>query len=173
MNIGQAEWTTGVGEGEFFVVDAKLVQDGRLDVVHMNWIFDRSEPKFIRFSDRLTTADPTARHPHGKGLRVMVTAELSSEGCTGFDHGGSPEFSAPNNQRVFQHASLLQILDQSCACLVCLFALLFDSIFDIAVMIPAGVVKLYESYTSFSKSSGQQAILGEGSGVFSRRAVQA
>ena len=135
------------------MVDAKLVQDGRLDVVHMNWIFDRSESKLIRFSDRLTGADPSTRHPHGKGLRVMVTTELSSEGCTGFDHGGSPEFSAPDNQGVFQHASLFQILDQSCTCLVCLFALLFDSIFDIAVMIPTGVVKLNESYTSFGKSS--------------------
>ena len=64
VNIGQAEWTTGVGEGEFFVVDAKLVQDGRLDVVHMNWIFDRSESKLIRFSDRLTGADPSTRHPN-------------------------------------------------------------------------------------------------------------
>ena len=94
----------------------------------------------------------TSGHPGGKTAWVVVSSIICLAECA-LAVSSTSKFSAPDNQGVFQHASLFQILDQSCTCLVCLFALLFDSIFDIAVMIPAGVVKLTESYTSFGKSS--------------------
>ena len=66
-----------------------------------------------------------------------------------------------------------QILDQSCTSLVRLFALLFDSIFNVAVMVPARMVELNEAYTSFGKSSCQEAVLGKGTWVFGRGAIKA
>ena len=78
VNISQTEWTTGIRESELFVVDTELVQDSGLNVVYMDWIFNRSESEFISFSECLTSANASSGHPHGKRLRVMVSAEFSS-----------------------------------------------------------------------------------------------
>ena len=142
VNVGQSEWTTGVGKRQAFMIDPEKVKDRRLDVVDMNRTFDGVESKFIRPSERLTGADSTSRHPHRKGLRMVVTPQLSTQRSARLDHGCSSEFAAPYNQGVFQHATLLEILDQGGTRLIRLFALVLDAVFHVAVVIPARVIEL-------------------------------
>jgi hypothetical protein len=125
MDVGQSKRPTCVSEYQAFMIDAQLMQDCGLDVMHMNWIFDGSEAEFIGLSERLPAANPTSSHPHGECLWVVVAAQLASQGYTCFNHGRSSELAAPYDQRLVQHASLFQIEDQSCTGLVCLFALFF------------------------------------------------
>ena len=72
--VGQSERTSGIGERQTLVVNAKLMQNRRLDVVNVNRIFDRVEAEFVCFADRLSGTNSAARHPHRERLRVMVTS---------------------------------------------------------------------------------------------------
>ena len=64
MDIGQSKRPTCVSERQPFMVDAQLMQDCGLDVMHMDRIFDGSEAEFIGITERLAIANPAPSHPH-------------------------------------------------------------------------------------------------------------
>ena len=76
---------------------------------------------------------------------------------------GSPKLTAPDDQRVFQHPTLLQVRDQSGRGFVAVLAKLAMTVVIVLVCIPGLLVllvdieDLYESDAAFGKSSGQQA----------------
>jgi hypothetical protein len=43
VDIGEAEIAAGVVEGQLLVVEAEAVQDGGLEVMHMDWVFNHVE----------------------------------------------------------------------------------------------------------------------------------
>lgn len=75
VHVGQSERATGKSERQSLMVDAQLVQDGRLDVMDVNGIFDRMKSQVVGFADRLSGPHATAGHPHRERLRVMVATE--------------------------------------------------------------------------------------------------
>ena len=48
VHIGQAEIATGVPERQAFVVEAKQMQDGGVQIVHVNFALNRSIAVFVR-----------------------------------------------------------------------------------------------------------------------------
>ena len=44
MDVRQAEIAPLEAEGKLLVIEAHEVQHGRLNVVYVNWVFDRREP---------------------------------------------------------------------------------------------------------------------------------
>ncbi len=84
---------------------------------------------------------------------------------------GAPEFPSEYHQRVVQHASLLQVLNQRPARLVDLLALAGQHFGQIAMDIPATVINLDEAYAAFCQPSGHQCAVCETAGLFGVRAV--
>ena len=63
VDVGQAEVSAGVVEGELFVVQAQQVQNGGLQVVNVDGIFDDMEAEFIGGSQSHTLFDSAAGQP--------------------------------------------------------------------------------------------------------------
>jgi len=51
---------------EFLVVDAERMQDGRLEIPHVNWVFHQGIGKLIRLAMDDAAIDPTTLHPQTK-----------------------------------------------------------------------------------------------------------
>src|SRR5689334_19915966 len=99
-----------------------------------------------------STLDSPAGHHEGEALDVVVAA-ISTLG-----HGSAPEFAAKHHQGVFQHVALLEVLNQSGGGAIGLLRLDRNVRLDSAMVIPIAMIELNESYATFSKTPGQQAI---------------
>ena len=62
--------------GEFFVIEAELVEDGGVDVVDVGFIDGGVMADFVGFAVADTALDSAACHPGGEAMRVRVTAGL-------------------------------------------------------------------------------------------------
>ena len=102
-DVGQPEVTTRMAERQSLVVKPECVQQRGMEVVHVHGILDGMKSEVIRRSISETTFDSSASHPHRECRRMMIAT------VTILDRWRSPKFRAPDNQRIFQHAALLQI----------------------------------------------------------------
>src|SRR4051794_36104132 len=82
--------------GEPGVVEAHEVEEGRVQVVDVDLIFDSVPAELIRGAVNLAAPDAPAGQPHGEAKRVMLAAIVVLGGW------GAAEFAAPDHQRVFQ-----------------------------------------------------------------------
>ena len=98
--------------------------------------------ELIRFAQGDARFNPSARHPHGETIRVMISSII-----TALNHRRAAELADPNQEGVFEHALLLQVLHQRRAGLVRVVTILFEVIDEIAVLVPGLVKKLHESNT--------------------------
>ena len=73
--------------------------------------------------------------------------------------GGAAEFPAPNHQRNLQQPALFQIANQRRRGLVHVLAGLGNFRWQVAVMIPASMIKLHEAHPTLDQTSRQQAIV--------------
>ncbi len=141
------------------MIQAHTMQNGRLQIMHMNRIFHHVITQLIGFTQRLTFADATARHPHGEGSRMMITPVDPPQGGIGFHHGGAPEFAAPHNQRVFQQTTLFEIPQQGRAGLIRLFALALQTAHHIGMMIPTFVIQLNKTNPPLDQTPRQKTVV--------------
>ena len=148
-------------ECEAFVAESQLVQDGGMNVTDVDGVFDGAEAKVVGFAESCAFSEATASKPHGEGIDMMIAAG----GFTNFAHGCPSEFTAPNDDCVFQQSSLLQVANECRAGLVDIPGFFGEMFFEVfgraAVVIPVGVVKLYEPDTSFDESACEKAVSGE------------
>ena len=82
---------------------ALSVQDGRVDVSDVDFVFDDVEAHLVGRSHRDAAFDAAAGHPHGEAERMMVAAGRS------FGAGRAAELGRPHNERFVEHAALLEI----------------------------------------------------------------
>lgn len=73
MDIGQSELSSLMKVGQSLMVNAHQVQDRGLQVVDMDRLVDHMEPEFIGLPPGHARFGATARHPHGKGLGVVIS----------------------------------------------------------------------------------------------------
>src|SRR6266480_2287808 len=64
VNVRQPEIATGVAVRKFFVIETQEVQDGRVQVVHVDHIFGSLKPKFVGGTIDRAALDPAAGQPH-------------------------------------------------------------------------------------------------------------
>src|SRR5882762_9288738 len=76
-------------------------------------------------------------------------------------HRRSPKVAAPNNQRIVQETSLLEVFNQRGGSLVHVFGSASHAGFDFAVVVPGSVIKLDKAYASLRQTSREQAIRSE------------
>ena len=96
--------------------------------------------------------DAAAGQPHREALDVVVAA-------VALGHRRAAELAAPDDERVVEHAALLQVLDQRRRrpgrpprALIAMSPLMP------AVMVPVAVVELDEAHAALGQAAGQQAV---------------
>ncbi len=67
---------------------------------------------------------------------MVPAARWRNLGCV----GSTAHFSSPDNDGLFKHTSLFEILDQRCHRLVSNHGILFMVLFEIAVLVPGGII---------------------------------
>src|SRR5260221_453296 len=76
-------------------------------------------------------------------------------------HRRAPELAAPHDERVIEHAALLQILDECSGGLVGVFAILRDVLLERAVLVPRLVENLDEPHAFLRHAPREQARIRE------------
>jgi hypothetical protein len=112
MNVGEAKIPTAVAIGELLVVEAQLVEHGRVKVVDVHLVLYRLEPKVIGSSMNVSAFDTTSRHPSREPVMIVVSSvDLAGIGSLlgHLDHRSSPKFPSPKDQGFVEHASLFEI----------------------------------------------------------------
>ena len=73
MDSRQAFFQAASPEKELLVVKAKKMQNGRMEIMHADWILHHFVSEVIRFSVTSAAFYPSAGHPRGKRLHVMIS----------------------------------------------------------------------------------------------------
>ena len=108
MNVGESSVNPVVAHCQLFVVDSKLVKDGRMNVMAGSWVaaLRWSKAPLVTFTMGHTALDSTPGQPIGEHERVMIP----SLAALGARHPA--ELGRPKNDRVVKHASLFEVKDQ-------------------------------------------------------------
>ena len=104
------------------VVDAQTVQDGGIQVVDVNGVFDDVVTKVVGLAIDHAGLDSAAGHPDGKTLRMMVAAIVFTGEIT-LAVDGPAKLSTPDNESIFEQAALLEVLNQCPTGLINILAL--------------------------------------------------
>lgn len=83
--------------GELFVVKAKLVKDGGVDVVDVGFVDGGVVADLVGFAVADASFDSAARHPSGEAMRVMITTRF----LRFLGKRKSAKFAAPDDEGVF------------------------------------------------------------------------
>ena len=92
MDVGQSEIASRVAIRQAFVIQSHQMEDGGVEVVHVNSILDGSESEYVGGSKTETRFDPATRHPDGEPVVVVVASLLAlGSRC-------ASKFATPQNQ---------------------------------------------------------------------------
>ena len=83
----------------------------------------------------------------------MVIAAVIIFGELALGIAGATKFAAPNHERIFEHPALFEVLDQGGAGLVGFARLGPDACREIAVLVPALMIKLDEAHTALGQTT--------------------
>src|SRR5262249_17845565 len=73
-HISEAEGAALELIGKARVVDAERVENGRVQVVNVDWVFDDVVAEVVRFAEGYAGLDATAGQPHGEAPGVVVAS---------------------------------------------------------------------------------------------------
>src|SRR5262245_27883032 len=144
------------------MIETQQLEDRGVEVVNMNRIFNRPKPEIIRGSVNIAASDAAASHPHRKPVVIVVTpVDFSGIGAGSrkLDSGRAPEFTAPNHERVFKHAALLEVSQQRTDRLVAFTGELAVVLLEIIVVVPrlaCAMPHLDEANPLLEQSAGYQ-----------------
>jgi len=143
------------------VVEAEEVEDGGLEVVDVVFSSMERKPSSSVLPRMRPGLGAAAGEPHGEGVDVMVAAD----GDADLAHGRAAEFAAPDDERVFEEAALLEVEDEGGAGLIDVEADFLEVAVQIfagaAVAVPVGVIELDEADAALDQSAGEEAVDGE------------
>src|SRR5258706_1782796 len=149
--MGKTEFSAWRAMVQLFVIDTQETEHGGMQIMDVNRIFHGVVTQFVGAAIGHTAFDACAGHPDGESLD-MVIATIALR------HGSATKFTSPNDQRIFQHAAGLEVLQQSSGAPVNQTGRSGDSIFDAAMVVPAAMVKLDEAHAAFRQPPPQQTV---------------
>ena len=161
VDVGESEVAAGVVVGEAFVVETQKMQDGRLEVVNVDFVPGDMEAEVVGLAVA-SWFGAAAGHEGGEGLRVVVTSGLAAEGRVGFYHRSAAEFSAPDDEGLVEESVAFEVLNKGRGCLGRLLAVIFGGALNVGVGVPAGVVDVDEPDAALNHPSGEEASAGKG-----------
>ena len=91
----------------------------------------------------------------GKAVHVVIAAVAA------LAHRRAAEFAGPDDERVLEHAALLEVGDEGHAGAVDFLGLELDAVLHAAVVVPVLVVELDEAHAALGQPAGEQAVRGE------------
>src|SRR6266540_3402176 len=131
----------------------------RLQVEDADRVRDDVVAVIVGLANRNAFLDAAAGYPHREIARVMI-APVIGLGQLALAIDRAPEFPAPDDQRVVEHAALLQILNERRRRLIRALALKRQIARQVAVLIPASVIKLNEANSAFGQAAREQTVGG-------------
>src|SRR5438132_496005 len=97
FDAGEALVEALVTEGKALVVKAQQAQDGGVEIMDVNGVFDDVVREIIGLAINGARARAAASHPHGEATRVMIApVVVFSESALGIN--SAAKFAAPDDQ---------------------------------------------------------------------------
>ena len=106
-DVGEAEVAPGVFVGEFLVIETEEVEDGGVEVVHVDPSGNGGVAHLVGASMGVSGFGAASGQPGGEAARVVVTSVLSLR------KRRAPELATPPDQSVFEQPPLFEILEES------------------------------------------------------------
>ena len=132
----------------------KQVQHRGVQVVDVYRVLDRFVAQFVGGAVARAAAMPPPASHIEKPLHVMIAA-------VPLRHRRATEFAAVDDQRLVEHAALLQVADQGRGAAIHFGGRSLDVLLHAAVVIPIAMIELDEAYAALGQPTGQQAIRAE------------
>ena len=109
-------------ECQLGVIKAQAVENRGIQIVYVYGILHYVVGKIICLSIRKTGAEAGARKPNRKAAWMVISTVIGSRQFS-LRKNRSSELAAPNHQRIFQQATLLQVPNERGRSLVCISTL--------------------------------------------------
>ncbi len=164
VDVSKAKVSAGMAEGELFVVEPEQRQNGRVQVVNVDFVFDGLEAEFVRGAMDVSAARAAAGQPHGEAVVVVIAAvDLAGvrSGCRQFHGRRAAELTPPDHQRFLQQAALLQVRQQGPNGLVGFLgepAVVHFNVIVVVPRLPRPVPDLDEAHALFDQAPGNQQL---------------
>ena len=125
-----------------------------MQIAHVNDVFLRMITELVRRSVADATLDSTACHPHGKAFDMMIPA------CSPFalEHRSTPEFATPDDQSVFEQATLFEIGQESPGGTVGQATTNLHVVGQATMMIPSAVIQVNEAHPPLHQPASKKTI---------------
>src|SRR5262245_28886962 len=101
VNVGEAVITAAVVKSQLLMVQSEQMKDRCVPIVNVNGIIDGFVPIFIGRTIGESRFHPSASHPDGVALVIVVAARFALAVWR------TPEFACPDHQRILKQSSLL------------------------------------------------------------------
>ena len=119
---GQVFVQTLVSKSEPLVVDTEEMQKSGLQIAHVNRFSHHVVGKIVRFSMDDAASDAASRHPDAETTGVVIsTVGLIRQLALAIN--SSAKLSSPDHQSIFEQTPVFQILAETSAGLIDVFAL--------------------------------------------------
>ena len=102
-HIGKPEISTCMPKRETFVIETEQMQNGGMQVVHMDFVFYRLEAKLVGLSVGHSAFYSSSSEPHRETVMIVISS------ISIFRRRRSTELTSPYHQRIVQQSSLFQV----------------------------------------------------------------
>lgn len=75
VDIGQTEVSTSISVGEIFVIETEQVENGGVEIVDVDGIFDGFEAEIVGLAVLIAAADAATCHPHSEAVMIVIATE--------------------------------------------------------------------------------------------------
>ena len=123
--------------------------------VYLKHLF--AETKIVSCAVGEARLHPSAGEPHGEAAAVMVAAVVGRRECS-LAVDRAAELAAPDDERVFEQATLFEVFDQGGARLIDVAALAANLCRQRTVLVPAAVHELHEADAALDHASREQTV---------------
>ena len=109
VDVGESAIDGVVANGELFVIDAEEVKKGGVDVVDLSGAITIQGlvAPLIALAGSDSTTDAATAEPVGEDEGIVISTDSAL--CAGH----ASKFRRPEDDRILEHAALLQVLDQA------------------------------------------------------------
>src|SRR6185295_15260267 len=115
MYVGKPEIAASVTVRKLLMIEAEEVQQSRMQIMHVHFVLGSGKAEFVRRAIDDATLQPSARQPSREAVRIVIAA-VHHSGVRAeigqFHSRCAAELSAPKHDRIIEHPTLLQILEQ-------------------------------------------------------------
>src|SRR5262245_1863868 len=145
------------------MIEAQQMEYRGVQVVDVDTVHRGLVSQLIRCAITRPASDATARQPGGKAMGIVVSPRLASR----LRNRQAAKLATPDDQRVFEQASLFQVCQQSCDRLIgfarelSVVPLNVDMPVPRALVIHPTAVDLDKAHTSFDQTPSQQTLAGK------------